>query len=439
MKNASFVALGGGSEIGASCYWYKFPWPGSKYGYLSIIVDGGMRPRDLTGPDFSGIDHVDYIFISHQHADHCVYVPVLANMFREAIVFVTQEAFEMCALQWKESARKQNLETGEKPLYTGTDVARMIKEQIRIISFWNRIELLASMYVCPPNAGHMLGAASFHLVQDLGFVKKYSIYHSGDISFENQCLIPGAPKVYHSRDEIQTVVGDATNLTVPNVNRNEEVKKFIAAVNEVLVRGGRVVIPVFKYHRAQEIWQILLSNGIPQSLVFVDGNASEIFEIYRQHTSIRALPRSQIIRHGFYDRWQRWTKGSPCVILAFGGMVSEESPAWHNVRLVIENENDALFTVGYMDPCSPGGEILDHFAEGKKEIYIDLERYEIKCRVERFGLGSHAGMEDLHNLAERARDRVIWVHGDDKRVRRFLKEDAPGHHLQGVNGKEILL
>ena len=314
----------------------------------------------------------------------------------------------------------------------------MIKEQVQVIPFWHRVELPANVTMLPPNAGHILGAMSSFFVQDLGIGKKCSVFHSSDFLFDNQNLIPGAPKRFLPNTEIGTIVSEATNIGSPAVNRKVEIQRFIDAVNEVLRNGGRVVIPVFKIHRAQEIWEILLSHGIPISKVFVDGNASELFGIYQKYTSIRYLPKSQIIRNEMFDRWKRWNSGDPCVILAFGGMVQERSAAWHNTRMVIENERDAFFAVGYMDPCAPGGELLDAITKEKKEIDIGLERFEIKCRVERFALSGHEGNDGLLYLAARARDRVIFTHGDGKRVREHLK-NAPRHHFHGVNGKEFLL
>jgi len=445
MKSPRFKALGGGDEIGASCYHYKFSWPKSRYGYLSVIVDCGMRPHGRSsGPKLEYLRHVDVIIITHAHADHCVFTPVLVRMFPEAVIYMTPETYDLFLIQMEDSVAinmRNAKETGEQPLFTKIDVERMLM-QIKLVPFWHRIDLPAGVSVLPVPAGHILGAASLYMKQDCGR-QEHSIFHSGDISFENQCLIPGAPKRFYPNSPINTGVLEATNLhshpRSTTRNRKEEENRLIEEICEVLGNGGRAVIPVLKIHRQSEMWEMLVSHGIPQSKIFIDGNPSKIFEIYQKHTSISRLPESQIIHHWRHDRWKMWRKNEPCVILASGGMMQERSAALENARMVIENENDALFVVNYMDPCSPGGELLDHIARGKKEIEIGLERFDIRCRVERFpGLSSHAGNDDLLDLAERARDRVIWIHGEDKRVKKHLAS-APGHHVQGKNGKGITL
>mgnify|MGYP001592175067 CR=1 FL=1 len=95
--HASFVALGGGDEIGKSSYWYRFPWPGSKYGYLSVIIDYGMHPHNGGGPNIQGVDHVDFVIASHAHADHSVRIPELATSFLKQLCAQLKKLLK-CAL-----------------------------------------------------------------------------------------------------------------------------------------------------------------------------------------------------------------------------------------------------------------------------------------------------------------------------------------------------
>lgn len=83
-----FVALGGGNEVGASCYYLKL-------GEVNIMLDCGSRNGIKKYPYFDFLveskilkssDDIDLITISHAHKDHYAALPTVANLNNSRII-----------------------------------------------------------------------------------------------------------------------------------------------------------------------------------------------------------------------------------------------------------------------------------------------------------------------------------------------------------------
>ncbi len=84
----TFVALGGGDEIGASCYYLKL-------GEVNIMLDCGSRNGIKKYPYFDTLienqilkssNDLDIIAISHAHKDHYAALPTVANLKDSRII-----------------------------------------------------------------------------------------------------------------------------------------------------------------------------------------------------------------------------------------------------------------------------------------------------------------------------------------------------------------
>lgn len=88
------MPLGGGQQVGASCYFLRL-------GNINIILDAGsgIDERRLpvfpdtysveVSPFIQSLNQVNYIFISHAHMDHIGYLPYLMQQSRNAEIFMT--------------------------------------------------------------------------------------------------------------------------------------------------------------------------------------------------------------------------------------------------------------------------------------------------------------------------------------------------------------
>ena len=456
---ASFEADGGGGEIGGSAYRVKVPSALDRNGYKTILVDCGMRHIELIpenygvwGPNFAGMracGEISACIITHAHADHCASAPILVRMFPNLHFYMTAATWDLACLQWGESIRRMSkfhdmergtlFEGGAKPLFTEDDLLEL-KRRTHIIEMYGKVELGQDVSFRFIPAGHILGAISvlFSYVengrQKIGF-------HTGDINHTPQLLVPGAPRKFKlaNKKKIDWVSSESTYIGTPMEDREKETLRFVMWVKNVLRRGGRVCIPAFKIQKAQEVREILLKYGVAEEDIFVDGYADPVFSIYKKYTVITPLQKKQTVKD-WSDRQELWEDKSPRVIIAFGGMIPKGSAAWHNMRLALEEKSDALAIVGYQDPCSPGGLLLEHIAEGKGEIVFkeNEEPYRIDCEVAKFVLSAHDSGDDLEHTAGLAQERVIWTHGEARRINKHL-EGKDSSQVLGENGKEVEL
>lgn len=87
-----FVALGGGDEVGASCYYLKL-------GEVNIMLDCGSRNGIRKYPYFDFLienkilkssNDIDLITISHAHKDHYAALPTVANLKDSRIISTSE-------------------------------------------------------------------------------------------------------------------------------------------------------------------------------------------------------------------------------------------------------------------------------------------------------------------------------------------------------------
>lgn len=93
-SNISFMPLGGGQSVGASCYFLKL-------GDANIILDAGIgKKKDLifqpdiyslvTSPLIESMCQINQIFISHAHIDHVGYLLDLMKDTPKASIYMTE-------------------------------------------------------------------------------------------------------------------------------------------------------------------------------------------------------------------------------------------------------------------------------------------------------------------------------------------------------------
>ena len=98
-----FSVLGGGQEVGASCYLLKID-------NKKILLDCGKGIKDgiIYGPDFSSMlnnkinfSDIDAVFISHAHFDHIGYLAELEDLCKNVPVYASTLTAELAkVLLW---------------------------------------------------------------------------------------------------------------------------------------------------------------------------------------------------------------------------------------------------------------------------------------------------------------------------------------------------
>ena len=133
-------------------------------------------------------------------------------------------------------------------LYTEADHLSTFP-QIEAIDY-HTTHTVAGIRITPYPAGHVLGAAMFHLD-----IVGLSVLFTGDYSREeDRHLIPAT---FPSNIKVDVLITESTYGVASHTPRKEREASLIKTITGILDRGGRALLPVFALGRAQELLLIL--------------------------------------------------------------------------------------------------------------------------------------------------------------------------------------
>lgn len=421
----SFLPLGGANEIGANCYYLNFNGNG-------IILDCGMHPRK-TGfdslPDFNLIKNspVDHVLISHAHQDHLSSLPFLVKRHPYIHITTTPQTRAISELTLHNSVsilRKGIAKHEDFEMYSHDEVDLLIKT-INYKAYEEEFELSGyihkehSKVKCTfYDAGHILGSASL-LLENQG--KK--IFYTSDINLTDQSLIKGCriPKI-----KVDTLILEATYGATDSSQLNSwevESLRLGEETNDVFTKGGSVLIPVFALGKMQEmiatIWKLMQKGKIAPVDIYAGGIGKKISRVYDYNRyvvnmidpefELSSIPIKDLNEVEDFNEFFK----HPCIVLASSGMMIHGTASFNLARIWMNRKNSAIFTVGYMDPETPGYVFANSKHGDKIQINKLSEPKEVKCEIENFRFSAHARREDLISIVKKLKpEDVILVHGD---------------------------
>lgn len=452
----SFLPLGGADEIGANCYYLNFNGNG-------ILLDCGMHPRK-TGfeslPDFSLIENlpVDHILISHAHQDHLSSLPFLVKQHPYIHMTTTPQtrAISELTLHNSVSILKKEISVDDNfEIYSHDEVDLLIKtidykayeEKFDLFGYAHSEETKVNCTFY--DAGHILGSASILLEYSC---KK--IFYTGDINLTDQTLIPGAqiPEIKIDTLILETTYG-ATNSKLLNGWEDESLR-LAKGINKILNKGGSVLIPVFALGKMQEmlatIWQLMAKGKLPVVDIFTGGIGNKINRVYDYNRYVvdRIDPEFELSKIPVkelneVDDANDFFK-HPCIVLASSGMMIRGTASFNLARAWLNQKHSAIFTVGYMDPQTPGYNIANAKRGDKIQLTEFSEPREVKCDIKNFRFSAHARREDLISIVRKLEPQnVILVHGDPEAIdwmgSQILKQFGNIKVFAAETGKKIII
>jgi predicted metal-dependent RNase len=107
----------------------------------------------------------------------------------------------------------------------------------------------------------------------------------------------------------------------------------------------------------------------------------------------------------------------PSIVLASSGMMVESTNSFVFARRWFQKKDSAIFTVGYMDPSTPGSIIASARTGDKIQITDRDKKIEIKCKIKNFSFSAHSKKEELLSIVKKINPtKVILIHGDKKAI-----------------------
>lgn len=446
MPILSFLAAGGGNEVGASCRCYAFP-------DRLVIVDAGARPLNFSNyirlirsekdkilspsfnaaqrelskkplPEFSaipdGYDNID-IVLTHGHFDHVGAIVqtvkfLLARNPRAKIrIFGTGPTLEMTLHHAHEGIK---IEREEQP-YEKHDievVRQRFQNPIELcddFSLEHAVQLYESVSIIPPRACHILGA------MQVVFVYKGEIIgvDTGDISLEHTFLA-GAPLV--SLPGIRFMTVDATRLLEPRVPRSELQGDFMLALQDAVYSHGRSArVFSFAIDRTNVAYE-LAKAACPDVPIWIDGvGVRTIAQIYMRELGERLhseLGSSFIMTDE--QRLQISRSPEPTIVIVPSAMqFAGFGDYWFREGV---GRNDRLFAhIGYCDPCSPEYAL---FEESHRFSVLEIGPRQVirLCDTYHQSISGHWTGEDVLDARYRLQpDMTLLTHGDNEKMDEF--------------------
>jgi len=367
----------------------------------------GFNPKDI-----------DVLVVSHAHIDHSGNIPNLVKQGFRGKILTTAATIDVLSIMLADSARiqeddaeyinKKRKAEGRKPiqpLYTLEDVEMTMKmfHAVRIKEHYVWNENISFYFT---DAGHILGSACITVeIKVKDEIRK--IFFSGDVGRYNDRILK-APDDFPQADVI--LLESTYGNRLHDITENAEQKLLDAVLKTCIVQQGKLIIPAFSLGRTQEIVYALdrmrTEGKLPKVRVYVDSPLStSATKIMRRHTEyfnddildyMRTDPDPFAFPTLRYTPTIQESKAinedeGPAIIIAASGMM-DAGRIKHHLAKYIEDPNNTILIVGYCEPSTIGGKILN----GDKEVRIYGKDFQVNATIEVItSYSAHADYEEL--------------------------------------------
>ena len=405
---------------------------------VKVLVDCGMtqgarHTEDKNYEKFSfNPKEIDFLLVTHAHIDHTGRIPKLyKDGFRGKILATraTKDFVKYLFEDSQEILEREAAKLGKKPLYRKIDVEKSL-EMIEGIDYGEKIDLGKGISCRYRDAGHVLGSAIIEVWADDNSSHKggaRKIVFSGDLGN------PPVPLLKHTEfiDEADYVVIESTYGD--RLHEAEKQRKDLLenAIEDVVTRGGTLMIPAFALERTQELLyelnELVEHRRIPKIPIFIDSPlAIELLEVYKKHPECYDKEAIYLIKSGddlfkfpglVFTKTAEESRGinnvkPPKVIIAGSGMSTGGRIRHHEIRY-LPDPNSAILFVGFQIAGSLGRRIFDK----AKEVKIFNQTISVRAEVRSIpGYSAHADQEILRTWIDKIKrpvEHVFVVHGEE--------------------------
>ena len=411
----------------------------------SFLLDCGLfqgmgRDTDSLNAKF-GFDaaKVDYVILSHAHIDHSGLLPKLVKEGFTGTIYCTPGTKALAEILLEDSAmiQRDDAKYGNKrrakqglppiePLYDIDDVNLTIP-LFKAVEYNTPTKISDSVEVLFTDAGHIIGSAAASLKIKNGETME-SLTFSGDIG-RYRDMILRSPSEFPHADYIiiESTYGDKLHDLIHTTP--DDLLKWIEST--CVEHKGNLIIPAFSVGRTQEILfelnQLSLEKRLPHIPIYVDSplsmEATEVLKKFPKYFNKKIQKILEVDDDPFDFEGLRYIKSveeskalnedlHPKVIISASGM-ADAGRVKHHIKNNISNAKNTILLVGYCEPHSLGGRLMN----GAKEVKIYSELYDVVAKVGSIrSMSAHGDYEDLMQfLACQTPDlvkQVFVVHGE---------------------------
>ncbi len=389
-----------------------------------VLLDCGLfqgmgRETDVLNSEF-GFDPttVNYLVLSHAHIDHCGLIPRLVKQGFTGAIYSTPATKELGGILLEDSAQIQRDDTKfinkrrakqglppYEPLYDLDDAEKAL-DQFKTVNYneWTRID--ESIEIMYTDAGHIIGSAAVHL-RLLENGQTTHLTFSGDVGRYNDAILR-SPDVFPQADYIllESTYGNKLHDEVHGTT--DALLQWIQKT--CIEKKGKLIIPAFSVGRTQELLyalnQLELENRLPAIPYYVDSplskEATTVLKNYPQYFNKKIRKIMESDKDPFDFKGLNFIKSvdesknlnnlpQPCVIISASGM-ADAGRVKHHIMNNIHDQRNTILLVGYCEPHSLGGRLMN----GAKEVKIFGEQYKVIAEVGQMrSMSAHGDYDDL--------------------------------------------
>lgn len=413
-----------------------------------ILLDCGMfqglgKDTDELNMNF-GFESstINYLILSHAHIDHSGLIPKLVHEGFNGTIFCTDATKDLTNILLADSAEIQRDDTKYfnkrrakkglppiQPLYDVEDAKDVLPLMQSVpYNVWHKInEDISVMF---KDAGHIIGSSSVHLqIKEDGKIIRLTF--SGDVGRYGD-LILRSPDTFPQADYIiiESTYGDKLHQHIHN-----SLDTLGTWIQKTCVeKKGKLIIPSFSVGRTQELLYMLNelynTKRFPNVPVYVDSPlSSEATKVVKSFaTYFNTKIKNQLLSEHDPDPFDfpglHFTQSvdeskaindmhQPMIIISASGM-ADAGRIQHHIANNISNANNTILIVGYCEPHSLGGKLMN----GDKEVKIYGEEYNVIAEVGVMqSMSAHGDYNDLSQFLAcqnpSAVKTVFIVHGEE--------------------------
>lgn len=384
-------------------------------------------------------ESIDHVIISHAHIDHVGLLPKLVKEGFKGKIYCTPPTEALAKILLIDSAHIQESDVryankkkalkgspAVAPLYTEEDVLE-IYPQFVTIPYNEEIAIDKDIKLLFTDCGHILGSAAVNLTI-IENNEPVRITFSGDVG-RYRDMILRSPSPFPQADHIIIESTYGNKLHEETGTSIHELLRFV--IDTCIKKKGKLIIPSFSVGRTQELLYLFnrmeLEGILPQLTYYVDSplsvKATEIIKNNPEcfNKEVQHLLKSDKDIFSFKGlKYVPDAKASmalnedkePCVIISASGM-AEAGRVKHHIAHNIDNRRNTILIVGYCEPHSLGGKLMN----GATEVNIFGTKHTVEAEIGLIAsMSAHGDYEDLCQWlgcqAPEAVQSVYIVHGE---------------------------
>lgn len=433
-----------------------------------ILVDAGLHQTNDRYEDFLvnnrkyrefKAKELDYIFITHTHADHCLLLPKLYKEGCNAQIIISdgsgqiyKDMAEDCAEINERDVLFINSQHNKNymPLYDLSDVEKSVNYMTEF-SVNRKIKLDDSLSFELIPAGHLLGSCQVLLYLTYNNVTK-TILFTGDIG--NKVVKNRFVGEYQQVTKADVVIAESTYGDKPDIKtgkkeRKNDLDKFKSIIeHQIYEMKGRVIVPSFSQSRMQQLALMvyqMYKDSEWKPKVYIDSPLSiRIFNDYE--SCLEGQDKDdldELINSGMFTFVKEPEKSKalvasnePCLVLSSSGMC-QVGRIRHHLKKCVSDPNATILFVGY----STDGSLASLLKDNKcKSITIDQKVY--PCRCSSYSLKSMSGHAPFNQLVENYSNincQKLILHHGSKLAKETLKEALDKEYMRNCKTTRVII